>query len=441
MSRAVVFGASVSGLLAARALSDHYTEVLVVDRDEIPSRPAPRRGVPQAEHNHLLLARGGRELEALFPGLTGELLGAGAPSVEMMRHTRLFFSGYELARGDCESNLIHASRGLLEHTVRTRVAALPNVEIRYRCEASGLVHDEGRVTGARLTRLSEDNREETVAADLVVDALGRGGRAATWLTELGYEAPGEESVKCDVMYVSRFVSMPSDALGGDHMLLVGAAPGLPHLLGVSYLEGDRWIVTIAGMAGVRPPTDDEGFLTFAETMPVPEVCKALRAAQPLTPLVSHRYPASVRRRYDRVRRLPDGLIAFGDALCSFNPIYGQGMTVASLQAQALRACLADGTEDVARRFFRAASKVIEVPWSLAAGGDLAVPEVEGRRSLPTRLLNRYVTRIHRAASWDPRVAVVFFRVAGMLESPSALMRPAFMRRVLFSRPGTPAGAA
>lgn len=433
MKRAVVFGASLSGLLAARALADFYSEVVVVERDKLPTSPSPRRGVPQTEHNHVLLAQGAREYESLLPGLTEELLGAGAPHVDMMRQTRMVFSGYELARGDCDTKLIHASRGLLEHAVRSRVKGLSNVEFREGCEATGIVHEDGRVTAARVTRLADGNRVETLASDLVVDALGRGGRAATWLTELGYEAPAEDRVKCDVRYVSRFVSMPADALNGDHFLLVGAAPGLPHLLAACYLEGDRWMLTLAGMAGVRPPSTDEGIQEFAETMPIPDFCETLREAKPLSDPVALHYPYSVRRRFERLRRFPDGLLVVGDALCSFNPVYGQGMTVAGMQARILRECLAEGSDNLAQRFFPAASKAIDVPWSLGAGGDLAMPEVEGYRSPRIRLLNRYVARVHRAASRDPRVAAVFFRVAGLLEPPSALLRPGFMARVFTSR--------
>jgi 2-polyprenyl-6-methoxyphenol hydroxylase-like FAD-dependent oxidoreductase len=420
----------MSGLLAARALSDHFPKVTIIERDALPDEAASRRGVPQGEHIHVLLARGGQVLDELFPGLVDELTGQGVPLADMMTQTRFVFSGHEFARGNCESQLIQASRPLLEHTVRSRVSQLPGVEIVDRCEATGLIVSDGAVVGAKITHLGDEPREESLDAELVVDAMGRSGRMKTWLTELGYDAPAEDRVKCDVTYVSRTFRMPADALGPDRFVFVGAEAERPSLFGIVNVEGDRWMATNAGMAGIRPPSDEAGWLAFVETMPIPDVAKALADAEPLNDFVTHRFPASTWRRYDRLGRLPAGLLAFGDAICSFNPVYGQGMTVASLEAQALRECLGKGTTDLPRRFFKSAAKVIGAPWQLAGGGDLAIPAIEGDRPLPVRLINRYVARIHAACAAHPKIAATFIRVAGFLDAPSAIFSPGFMARVL-----------
>jgi 2-polyprenyl-6-methoxyphenol hydroxylase-like FAD-dependent oxidoreductase len=432
-THAVVLGAGIGGLLAARVLAGFYERVTVVERDELPegTPPAPRRGVPQGRHLHVLLAGGARALEGLFPGLTAELVARGAPEVESPREVRGVFSGHELARAEEGVLTFHASRPLLERVVRTRVAAMSGVTVVQRCSAAGFVFADGSVTGARITpHTSSPGTKVMVQADLVVDALGRTGRAAAWLPELGFDPPDEDRIACDNAYVSRFVRMAPGGLGRDQAVIVGAIPGRPRAMGLGAQEGDRWLLSIGGMAGDHPPTDDEGFLSFVETVAPPDVYAAIRDAEPLSELVVHRFPASVRRHYERLRRFPDGLLVFGDAICSFNPVYGQGMTVAALQAEALQRCLQAGDHDLARRFFRAAAKVIDPAWNLSAGGDLALPEIPGDRPLRVRIINRYVAQLHRAAAHDLKVATAFVRVANLLDPPSAIMTPAVLARVL-----------
>jgi 2-polyprenyl-6-methoxyphenol hydroxylase-like FAD-dependent oxidoreductase len=428
---AVVLGAGMGGLLAARALVDFYERVTVIERDQLPADGRPRRGVPQGRHLHGLLPRGRQALEALFPGLMDELIGAGAPRAEFLREVRFVLSGYELARGDARGFAVGASRPMLEGAVRDRVAGLAGVKIVDGCAVAGLVARNGRVTGVRIRGAA--GGEEVVEAELVVDATGRAGRMTAWLAGLGYDPPAEERIKCDLTYVSRFLRMPGGALAADQVVVVGPVPGRPRMMGLGLQEGGRWHLTLGGMAGERPATDDEGFLAFAETVAPPDVYAAIRDADPLTDLVVHRTPTSVRHRYERLRRFPTGLLVFGDAICSFNPVYGQGMTVAALQAEALRRCLQAGDRGLTRRFFRAAAKVIDPAWQLSAGGDLALPEIEGHRTLPTRVINRYIAHLHRAAQHDAKVAAAFARVAALLDPPSAIMAPAILARVLIGQ--------
>ena len=429
MDRAVVLGGSIGGLLAARALGDAFREVVVVERDELPGSPRPRRGVPQGRHAHGVLARGVAAFEELFPGLTEELVAAGVPRARYMGEIRFVLSGYELAHPDLNRSNIQPTRPLLEHAVRARVAGLPNVKILDGHAASGLTTQGGTVTGARIRRQAGDSSDESIAADVVVDALGRGGRAMAWLAELGYAPPREDQIRCDLTYVSRFLRIPDGALA-ERVVLVAPVPGRPRMMALMAQEDSQWILTVGGMSGDRPDPGDEGFLAFAETVAPADVFRVIEQAEPLTAPVSHHFPASVRRRYERLRRFPPGLLVFGDAICSFNPLYGQGMTVAALQAQVLRQCVQSGDGDLAGRFFRAAANVIDTPWQLAARGDLALPEVPGRRSPQIRLLNRYLTRLHRAAATDPRLATAFLRVSGLVDPPSALLAPKTMVRVL-----------
>jgi 2-polyprenyl-6-methoxyphenol hydroxylase-like FAD-dependent oxidoreductase len=428
---AVVLGAGMSGLLAARALADFFERVTVIERDQLPADARSRRGIPQGRHLHGLLPRGCQALESLFPGLVDELVGAGAPEAQFLRDVRFVLSGHELARGGGGVASVLASRPLLEGAVRAGVAALANVKIVDGCDVAGLVTDDGRVTGARIRHRA--GVEEVVEAELVVDAMGRGGRTGAWLSDLGFDPPAEERINCDLTYVSRFLRMPQGALGSDQVVIVGPVPGRPRMMGLGAQEGSRWHLTLGGLAGERPPDDDNGFLAFAETVAPPDVYAAIRDAEPLTDLVTHRTPASIRRRYDRLRRFPAGLLVVGDALCSFNPVYGQGMTVAALEAEALQRCLQAGDRDLARRFFGAAADFIDPAWQMSAGGDLALPEIEGHRPLSIRVLNRYIARVHRAAEHDPKVAVAIRRVVALLDPPSAITTPAVVARVLIDQ--------
>ncbi|MGW4461846.1 FAD-dependent oxidoreductase [Micromonospora sp. NPDC004704] len=427
---AVVLGASIGGLLAARTLADFYEHVTVVERDELPADARDRQGIPQGRHMHTLLERGARTFEDMFPGLVEELAAAGAPRAHLLREVRLVLSGHELARADTGAAAIQMTRPLLETTVRTRVAALTNVKIVDNHDVVGVQAVDGRVVGARIRNRATDGVEETVRADLVVDAMGRAGRAATWLADLGYEPPTQDRIKIDMAYVSRFLRMPPGALAPDRQLLVGPLPGRPRGFGLAEQEGGRWLFTLVGMAGDVPPhLDEEAYFAFAESVSQPDVYAALRAAEPVTEFATFRFPTSIRRRYERLRRFPPGLLVFGDAICSFNPVYGQGMTVAALEATALRECLQHGDDDLARRFFRSVAKVIDPVWQLNAGGDLALPEIEGHRPLATRLINRYVARLHRVAVHDKRVAATFSRVAGLLDPPGAILAPGILLRV------------
>jgi 2-polyprenyl-6-methoxyphenol hydroxylase-like FAD-dependent oxidoreductase len=434
---AIVIGASVGGLVAAAALAPHFDRVTILERDQLPGAPAHRRGVPQSRHAHGLQPGGLVALNDLLPGLTEEFVKGGAPSGDVSNDVGWYLGGGWLARGNAGVRGVGLTRPYLEHTVRAKVMALPAVTVRDGAEVSGLVSeldDRGRirVTGVELTSASH----EQLSADLVVDASGRGSALPGWLRELGVPIPDEERVHCKMAYLSRRWQLADPASVPDIITLIAPA-ATPHFGVMIAQEDGTHIVTLGGLLSSGPARDDGAYREFAGNLPDRRIADALEGARPITELQPSHFPYSRRRRYDKLRSFPRGLLAIGDSIASFNPMYGQGMTVAAMEAVELRDQLRRGRLD-ARRFFKRAHRIEDVAWKIASGGDLRFEAVQGRRTAGMTFTNGYLERLMVAARTDPELARRFLRVSGFLDGPQALFRPAVISRVVSRRRAQPA---
>ena len=388
--RAIVIGGGIAGLTVARVLADHVAQVTIVERDQRPDEPEERPGVPQAHHPHNLQPQAQRMLETLFPGLSGELRTKEAVTLERTEEVAVYYEGkWQPSRLDARRAFLSCSRALLEQALYKRIHVHPRIDVMYGYNTSGLtVHvQEGRVRGVRLLpRNGSRQREQLLDGDLVVDASGRRSRAPEWLAEVGYQPPEEWHVDAQVGYASRVYRRPAEPDWEWKMLYVRPTPPDGTRGGIILpLEGNRWHVSLIGVAADYPPTDEDGFMTYASSLPTPVLHEAIRSAEPLSRIYGFRRADNRVRRYDRLPRLLEGFLVSGDAAYALNPLYAQGMTAAVLSADALLKVLAEQAErgscgvwGLAHAYQQQVSEAVGGPWRLATRTDWSWPETEVR---------------------------------------------------------------
>lgn len=425
---AIVIGASIAGLVTARVLADRFARVTVLER-----HPACGGGdvsiAPHGRYPHVLLQGGGQALERLFPEFRGEALAAGAP-VTARGSIRWWSGGWRVERRRDPGGRVQGSRGLFESIIRRQVAALPNVRVEYGAAIAGLAIEHGRVTGVRTATTRVD-------ADFVVDCSGRGSRLPEWLAAAGRAPVPVSEIAVDLCYLSIALRRRTADLDGATTLVIqNMAPAMTRLGLALAVERERWMVVLGGYFGDMPPADRAGYTTFADSLPVPDLAQLLRSAEPIGDPLPYRFRSSRRVHAERCAAWPAGLAALGDATCSFNPLYGQGMSVAIMQAERLGELIdRHGTSTrLARRVQRELARTTDLAWQIAAGGDLAYPAVAGRRHPIGRVLRSYMARVFRACSVDAEVVDTLFDVTNLLAPPSRLLRPGVIARVLRAQP-------
>lgn len=439
---AVVVGGSLAGLLSARVLLDHFEEVTLLERDAFPDEPASRPGVAQGRHLHVLWDHGRGLINGLLPGVEAAMLARGAPDLRLPADFLWLTSGGWRRRFDT-ARMLTFSRGLLDWAVRGELFGEPRLAVRTGVEVTGLTGNSGHsenktVTGVRYRERGDASRtEERMPADLVVDATGRGSHAPEWLVELGRPLPRETKIDPLLGYASRYYAIPPGFDPGWRALYIQAGP--PHAKrtgGLFPQEGGRWICSLSGAGGDYPPTDEKGYLEYARGLRDPVLYEAVKDAEPLTPVVSFRRTANHRRHYERIRSWPEGFAAVGDSVCAFNPIYGQGITVAAAGALELGRMLREGR--TTRWFQKRVKRAGEGAWLISTGEDRRYAETQGPPVLPhTRVINAYVGLAVRAANVDPESCADMLDVLGLARPPASLLRPASLARVMAARAKPP----
>jgi 2-polyprenyl-6-methoxyphenol hydroxylase-like FAD-dependent oxidoreductase len=427
-------------------LARHFDQVVIVERDQSSRHSSgARRGVPQGRHSHGLLVSGSRSMERLLPGLTDGLVACGAIRVDLVSRARWCFGDVEQARFDSGLEGLMASRPLIEDEIRRRVLDLPNVVLVGGYDIAGLAvsDDRRRVLGARVARRrlsaqarsastglpTDSTEEDTVLADLVVDATGRGSRAATWLSELGYPVVEEDVVDARMSYVTRRVRQRPGVLDDLDADIIGSGPGGIRS-GVALRQEDGiWTVSLAGGFGERPPSELAQFQDFARGLPTPGLAEVALGCQPVGEPELFHYPSSRWLHWEKLADRPEGFTVIGDAVCSFNPVYGQGMSSAALQAEALAGVLDQGLPNLPARAAKAFAAVVATPWTLATGADRRHPS-QPAKSLLERVLDRYLDRLLVAAQHDRELTMAFNRVLNLLAAPPSLLAPRLVARVL-----------
>ncbi|MDZ8083193.1 MAG: FAD-dependent monooxygenase [Nostoc sp. DcaGUA01] len=439
-NKAIVIGGSIAGLLTAQVLTKYFDRVIIVERDRFPEQPEQRHGVPQAYHVHALLIRGQQILEQLFPGIIAELTNSGTSIMDSVADCPwLGFNGWA-PRFSSHLTSCACSRNLLEWTIRRRLAANDRIVFVQAAQVTNLLSNPNKssITGVRVSFRNEPEAE--ILANLVVDASGRNSHTPEWLEELGYQSPQKTVVNSFLGYASRWYHPPEGFKSDWKAILITSKPPDNTRSAVLYsVEGNRWIVTLAGISRDYPPTDEAGFLDFARSLRSPIIYQAIKDAQPISPIYGYKRTENSLRHYEKLSRLPEGLIIVGDAVCAFNPVYGQGMTTAALGALTLDECLNKQLSNqsngnligLPRYFQKQLSKTISVPWLMATGEDFRWPATEGEKpDFISKFMQLYMDQLLLLQADSAEIHQLFLEVMNLLKPPSAFFQPSILMQVL-----------
>ena len=433
--QAVIVGAGIAGLTAARVLADRFERVLILERDVLPVEPEDRPSIPQGRHVHGLLRGGQDALEDLLPGFERDLAAGGAVPLSAGLDIRVERPGFDpIPQRDLGVNSYAMSRSLLELTVRRLVQAHDTIEIRQGCRVQSVLTRGTAVSGVRF--VDGDRAPETLDAELVIDASGRGTLTLETLTSMGRPLPEATEIGVDLHYATVVYDIPDDApTDWQGLFAFAAVRGAGGAL-LLPLEGKRWIITVGTRHDEKAPADEAGFLAFARRLRQPTLYEAIKHAKLHGGVTRFGFPESTLRHYERLADFPRGLLPIGDAVCRFNPIYGQGMSVAAMEARALRGLLApraaetDPLGGLAPAFVAAAAALIETPWAMAAVPDFLHPKTRGERPPNFHQTLRFGLALTRLAARDPDVHRLTVEVAHLLKPRSVYQDPELVQRVM-----------
>ncbi|MDB5056472.1 MAG: monooxygenase FAD-binding protein [Bacilli bacterium] len=430
---AVVIGGGISGLLAARVLAGHFEKVTVFEKDNIPTDPDFRKGVPHDRQPHLMNTKGEMIISKYFPGFYEEIDKEVDEEIARLNTESFAFFQNGCWKVHCKTRVDShlMSRPFLEYHVRRRLQDFQNIHFLQGHHVDEWVIDKvnNRVKG--ISFKNQESRLENIQADLFVDASGRGSRMPKWLESNGYGILSEEKVEVNVAYLSQIFprSQKEDFTA---ILIYPTAPEDTRMGVIFPMEANRWHVSMVGLLGDHPKISDDGLKEFAKSLTRPDIYDAIHNLTPLSPVSSFRFPANVRRYYERMAKLPDNLIAIGDAVCSFNPIYGQGMSVAAMESEALDVILSRkaNSQHFSKYYFKKIKKIINNAWMASIGEDLRYPLVKGKRSLMIKFSHWYLAQLFELSSFNAKICGTFFEVQMCIEKPTKLFKPSIFFKVI-----------
>ena len=435
--RAVVIGGGIGGLATARALADFFDEVVVFERDQLPSDAAPRPGAPQGKQAHGLLGGAIKALEDLFPGFSEDLLQAGAAPVDPGCEVLMEIPGLApFPRDKWDRRIYSLSRPLIELVMRRRVEQQSNITLRPQCNALAITGtpDGARVTGVQYR--SADEQLWTISADLVVDASKHGGLTLSYLKSAARSEPEETIIGVDIRYATGIFALPDGALG--EFKAVVTFPKPPEDVRYGYLlpmENSCYQLLLVGRGDDAPPADEDEFLAYAQKLSTPTIYNAMKGARRVSEIARYGFPESRWRHFGRLDDFPRGLLPVGDAICCLNPIYGQGMTLAIQEASALRELLRthahtnDPLATLSQAFQAQAEAMIDDPWTISAIPDFVYPQTRGERPEDLEHQLKSEGALARLATRDSAIYKLLFEVRHLLKPLSVLKAPELTRLI------------
>ena len=434
MNTAIVLGAGIGGLLAAGALSRHFERVLIVERDRLPTTPEPRVGVPQGPQVHAVMKRGEIAIETVLPGFRDRLAAAGGQTMRVGLDMRFYEGGGWHPHRDLGFTISSQTRSLLEHVIRQRLFENGNVILHERCRFRELViGGDGTVGGV----IVDADGLQTLAANLVVDAMGRASPVPGWLSTKGFGATLSMITGIDVAYSTILFHIPDKWRGGAWGRVLRATPP-GHVRGATIMpiEGDRWLLSMVGRFDDRPPTELAACLAFTKELETPEIFERIRYAEPAAKAKRFHIPDSRASRFDKMPDYPLGLLPLGDVIGTFNPMLAQGMTIAALHAETLGEKLVAHQRDgqaldlanLAADYIPAVTKLSVGAWTAAAYADHLYPKTQGE--LPADFAEHHAFRraLRRVIEVDPEIHRLAVRVQQLLDPPSVLPRDEILAR-------------
>ncbi|HHK5536814.1 TPA: FAD-dependent oxidoreductase [Bacillus mobilis] len=436
-NKAIVIGGSIAGKLAAKALSTIFKEVIIIEAGERWDGKASRKRVPQSSHPHVLLKGGEKAIEELFPAITNELIEAGSIVNNFTRDIKWHQFGLWKQQFIGKVHMIQQSRFLLEWHIQKRIDGISNVTTKYRTSVEGLLVDRNlnKVCGVK-AKCIETSSQEEIQADIVVDASGFGSKSIAWLGEHNIEVQ-EEKVRIDLFYATRLFKLKeNEKFDCCNMLMSPSFPDNPYGVLIQTIEDHRYFVTFSGYANEKAPQTDEDFYNFAENLSISNVTDFLNKAEAISDIKTYKIPYQVRRRFDLVNDLPERLLVVGDAHCRFDPVFGQGVSVAAMEAHQLQLLLQRRqilNKAFTQQFYKRTAHIIQTPWEMTTTEISRHPQLKRELSIKQKFQQWYTKQIYQLSATDSDVYIRLVRVMNLIRSPLHLFHPKVLLAVLLKR--------